>query len=826
MTRFNGCILADSVGLGKTYTALAIIKYYELRNQSVLVLCPKKLSENWKIYSRRFENSQNPFKEDGFNYAVLHHSDLSRTTGESNGINLQGFAWGNYDVVIVDESHNFRNASVSRIDNKGKKHISRYDRLLKEVVGEGAKTQVLLLSATPVNTSLIDLRNQISIITAGKPNAYAEILGIPSIDTMLNQAQKVFLAWEKESEDDGRDKEKLFSQLGGGFLRLLANLSIARSRRHIENFYADDEKIKKMGSFPDQEGMEQRYPTTDAKGEFSYEKLADKIEEFSLAIYTPSRYVKKNSVKARMLIDEKKALRFNQEDRENFLIGMVKVNYLKRLESSVDSLRLTLKRAVEKMDELLKKIERYQNKPSRELFVDVEPEGNEDEDEGFVTGGKSPYRYSDLDLDGWKAAIKKDKKSLSAALAQVSEIDATRDNKLLQLKQDIKERLDNPRDNKDDEQIRKIIVFTAFKDTAEYLYKNLRDEAKARGVHIAAVGGDYCKSSFGKEEFGEVLRNFSPRSHNRAIVGGEIDILIATDCLSEGQNLQDCDTVLNYDIHWNPVRLVQRFGRIDRIGSRNESIRAILYWPVDNLERYLRLNLRVKARMALLDAVATGDSDLLDTEKKNLIYRDKQLEGIRDASKIDSASLGDEELALGDFSFDAFIEQLLKYLKEHEKDLQKVPDGAYAVVAAEGEAKPAGAIFLLRLRESEEAKTAQAASPVYPYYLAYASAAGLRLHCGQPQEILRRFNDLAGGHKEPLKNLCDRFDATTENGKNMSEYDAMLTAATSDIAKKEKSAAVSQLFDPRGKIMESSKRGDTPNNFELIAWLAITPPTP
>ncbi|MCY4568623.1 MAG: helicase-related protein, partial [Candidatus Poribacteria bacterium] len=664
LLRHNGCILADSVGLGKTYTALAVIKFFELRNERVLVLCPKKLHDNWALYPAYNSQDTNPFLDDKFGFTVRWHTDLSRYSGD-----LENFNWRNFDMIVIDESHNFRNDTKPTRDADGTfvRH-SRYTRLLEEVIKEGTKTKVLMLSATPVNTSLIDLRNQIYLMTEKREDVFRESLGIGNIGSLLRQAQKEFKQWEEEGGENGKkDKAKLLETLGAEFFQLLGGVSIARSRRHIKTFYA--EEMVRIGEFPTPQKPENCHPPTDLTGELSYKALADQIAEFTLSIYQPSSYVISKAAKQR-LANEKQKFRFNQADRERFLIGMMQTNFLKRLESSAHSLSETLERTVGKIDEMLEKIDKYEQNPRiQDAAADLLPDDDEDDEEFLVNRARNPYHLRELDRTRWKKDLIKDKETLTAAWDNVKAIIPERDGKLTAIKAHIRKKAQNPTTDKDGKMNRKVLVFTTFKDTAVYLYENLSDLAEALKLKMAIVSGSDTQN-----KFNAILNNFAPKARTKKnSVADEIDLLIATDCISEGQNLQDCDTVLNYDIHWNPVRIIQRFGRIDRIGSRNSTVKMINYWPTEDMEVYLRLQSRVESRMALADTAASGDDDPLneftyEQAQMELNFRDEQLKQLRkDVLDLDDLSDG---VVMSDFTFDYFFAQLLKYLERNRAELE------------------------------------------------------------------------------------------------------------------------------------------------------------
>ena len=836
LLRHNGCILADSVGLGKTYTALAVIKFFELRNDRVLVLCPKKLRENWALYPVHHNQLNNPFEEDKFGYSLMSHTDLSRYGGDSGGVDLEGFKWSNFDLVVIDESHNFRSDTKPVRDDAGNvvRH-SRYTRLLEEVINAGAKTKVLMLSATPVNTSLIDLRNQIYLMTEKREDAFRESLGISNIRALLGQAQREFKAWE-DDEGSGRDKSKLLAKLGADFFRLLGGVSIARSRRHIENFYADE--IDRIGEFPEQLKPENHHPSTDLDGVLSYKYLADQIEKFSLSLYTPSSYVTSEEAKQR-LAREKEAFRFNQLDREKFLIGMMQTNFLKRLESSAHSLTKTLKRTIDKIDVLLEKIDRYEQnqqvlKVEANILLDDDslPDDDEDDDEFLVNRARHPYHLRELDCPRWKADLIKDKGVLTKAWKSVKAITPERDGKFKAIKAHIRNKAQNPMTDRDGKINRKLLVFTTFKDTAEYLYENLSDLAAELNLNMAMVSGDVTRTKLTPNNFNTILTNFAPRARGRTDNGGdEIDLLIATDCISEGQNLQDCDTVLNYDIHWNPVRIIQRFGRIDRIGSRNLSVRMINYWPTEDMEVYLRLQSRVEARMALADAAATGSEDPLnelayEQAHMELNFRDQQLKQLRE-EVLDFDDLSDG-VVLSDFTLDYFFTQLLRYLENNQKELEATPSGVYAVTHDESRPTEMGVIFFLRQRNASTDIQRKTASPIHPFYAVYIRNNGdIRYGCANTRQVLDLFESATAGKTQPLQDLCIQFDSETQNGEDMALYNKLLKVVIGHIGRAHTTAQIEGMRRGGSRSFKLPRKSETPkdtSDFELVTWLVIRPP--
>ena len=835
LQKHNGCIVADSVGLGKTWTALAVIRFFELRNEKVLVLCPKRLEQNWVRYTSRAAYRNNPFDEARFGYTVLAHTDLSRYEGRAGDIDLAQFNWGAFDLIVIDESHNFRNEGRDRTDEAGNiLRRSRYNRLLEEAVKGGVRTKVLMLSASPVNTSLHDLRNQIHLMTEKRQDAFAENLGIGNLQAMFNNAQREFLSWEnkRRSKAKAATKEGLLEQLGADFLSLLGTVTIARSRQHIRRYYPQVEK--RIGGFPERAKPENLHPLTDSEGKLSYDDLHERIGKIGLAIYMPSEYLKDKSE----LQEEKEKFRFNQRDREGFLIGMMRVNLLKRLESSAHAFWLTLGRILEKIEALEERIAAWR-KSKQNASADFLPNADE-EDEEFSVGKKRRYLLDELEVDRWQADIDKDRQVLAELHALAERVDAKRDVKLAELKRELKRKVETAPKNKDGLPNRKALVFTTFADTARYLYDHLKDWAKNElDVHIALVtGGDGNQTTLGVPRFEEILGRFSPRAQQwkeqaqQRAKEREIDILIATDCLSEGQNLQDCNLVVNYDIHWNPVRLMQRFGRIDRLGSRNRQVGMINFWPTADLNRYLNLKNRVEARMALVDATATGLDNPLDAEgdtvahtktaiQAELQFRDQQLLRLRG----ETLDLEDEGLSLSDFTLDDFIADLLNYIQQNRAALEAAPFGICAVVPEPRQAQleqtiQPGAIFCLKQKNSPAEQTP---NRLQPYFLTYIREDGtVRYSFRQAKQVLSLFQTLTAGKKEAVAALEDAFDQKTGHGQKMETYDSLLAAVLRNIAQVFSHGQQRALGQSRGAVL--TKRSQQPNdqsNFELVTWLVI-----
>lgn len=832
----NGCIIADSVGLGKTFEALAIIKYFELRNNNVLVLCPKKLRDNWTVYRADNNSELNPFLKDRFAYTVLSHTDLSRDSGKSGDtINLETLNWGNYDLVVIDESHNFRNNTPGKKDEEGNLiRKSRYQRLMEDIIQSGIKTKVLLLSATPVNNNLKDLRNQIYFLTEGQDDAFAESLGVVSLKKTLADAQRIFTDWSKQ---DNRQTRSLLERLSSAFFKLLDELTIARSRKHIEKYYPDS--LKKLGGFPERSKPISVYTEIDLKGQFmSYDELNVEISEYQLSLFNPSKYVLPEYVSK---YDVGRQIgQFTQSDREHYLIGMMKVNFLKRLESSVHAFGITMDRTIEKIDQLEKRIKRFQEfqaeNPDMDLEeVDIEALEDEELQEAMQVGKKLTFKMAHLDTERWLKDLQQDRDQLELPRLYAKDVTTDRDAKLAKLKELIAKKIEQPTTDKKGIPNRKVLVFTAFADTAAYLYNALEDWAKNEvGINIAMVSGgtDGNKTSFGKTEFSNILTNFSPKSKKRKKMkfmpqDEEIDLLIGTDCISEGQNLQDCDYLINYDIHWNPVRIIQRFGRIDRIGNINDSVQLVNFWPTPDLNRYIKLKNRVEARMALVDITATQGDNLLEPEEiqdvlaDDLKYRDQQLLKLRD-EVLDLEDFN-ESVALNEFTLDDFRIDLMNYIESNRKTLEDAPFGLYAVVPPDPKYQMITKGIVFCLRQKGDSTGNEKINPLQPYFLVYIRDDGeVRFTFAQPKQILEMYRLLCAGEKKPYEELCNLFDQQTNNGTNMAHYNDLLQKAVNSLTRTYRKRAVSNLLSGRsGTLVKPQKQVSSVADFELITWLVI-----
>jgi SNF2 family DNA or RNA helicase len=823
--KYNGCIIADSVGLGKTFTALAVIKYYELRNDRVLVIVPKKLRENWTVYT--MNDKRNIFSGDRFNYDVLNHTDLSRTSGYSGEINLATLNWSNYDLVVIDESHNFRN------NPPVKGRITRYERFMNDIIKAGVKTKVLMLSATPVNNKMNDIKNQIAFITEGRNDAFASV-GLDNLELILRKAQAVFNRWS-ELPDPERTTETFVNMMDLDYFKLLDTVTIARSRKHIEKYY----NLEEIGKFPTRLTPENRYPIIDTENEFPpIEEINRLIKKLTLCVYSPLGYVlpEKRAAYERkydMTVGTNNSV-FRQTDREQSLVGLMRVGILKRMESSINSFALTVENILYKIDKTLEAIE--QSRLDYDAEMDISDIDIDDpEYDNLMFGNNVKVLLQDMDLIKWQQDLLADKDKLETILLEAMNVTPDRDAKLVELKNIIKNKINSPinPDNK------KVIVFTAFADTAKYLYKHLSEEFATEGIYSAIVtgsGDNHSTLPIPKElrgtikmtDINTVLTLFSPISKECSKVYPEvneyIDILIATDCISEGQNLQDCDYLVNYDIHWNPVRIIQRFGRIDRIGSQNDYIKLVNFWPTKDLDEYINLQQRVKGRMVLLDVSATGEENVIENnpskEMKDLEYRKKQLKKLQN-EVVDLEDISGA-ISITDLTFNDFKIELMEYMKTKRKALDEAPNGMYAVTKIDESisdiVKP-GVIFTLRQVKGKDQSKEQ--NPLFPYYMVYITDDGeVQLSFLHAKKILDYYKKLCSGKGEVLKELVEEFNKETNDGRNMKHYSDLLEASIENLIGKKQDIGVASLFSKGGTTMQRSLF-DGIEDFELITFLVL-----
>lgn len=823
LEKYNGCILADSVGLGKTFTTLSVIKYYENRNKSVLVLCPKKLHDNWATYRSNYVN--NPLAGDRLRYDVLFHTDLGRTHGESNGLDLEKINWSNYDLVVIDESHNFRNGGkITTDENDENPRENRYLRLLNEVIRKGVKTKVLMLSATPVNNRFNDLKNQLQLAYEGEVEHFDKLLKTDnSIDDIFRQAQLVYNRWSKLPEIE-RTTERLLSELNFDFFEVLDSVTIARSRRHIEQYYDTTD----IGSFPERlPVISQRPHLTDLDGAITYNEIFEQINRLNLAIYTPSEFILGSRLdKYQLLNEDGTASGLSISGRERGLRRLMSINLLKRLESSVHSFRLSLERIKEVIGNTLEKIEQAQNGVLSVVEDYCFADGFDFDDAGddiFIGGGKTTIELADMDYLSWQRYLEEDLETLGLLTLMLQDITPEHDAKLLRLMDDLRYKWANPinKGNK------KVIIFTAFSDTAEYIYDALADLIKDKhGLNTVLITGSVdarstlkLKGSKGLS-FNQALTLFSPRSKDKAAlypnIHEEIDVLIATDCISEGQNLQDCDYLINYDIHWNPVRIIQRFGRIDRIGSKNSHIQLVNYWPDMTLDDYINLKARVENRMKMSVMTSTGDDNLLSNEEKgDLEYRRDQLKRLQEeVVDLEEMNMG---ISIMDLGLNEFRLDLIAYTKEHP-DMDLTPFGMSAVVAATDLVSP-GVIYILKNRNN--GVNIDHTNQLHPFYMVYLSNDGeVRCNHLSPKRLLDAMRLVCKGKTSPDMALCRQFNKETKDGYKMDFYSGLLQKAVESIITVKEESDIESLFSEGDTTaLESNVKGL--DDFELITFLVI-----
>lgn len=811
LEQFNGCILADSVGLGKTFTALAVIKYYEGRNKDVLVLCPKKLSENWMAY--RGNQKNNPLTEDRLRYDVAYHTDLSRDDGKiATGLSINSINWGNYDLVVIDESHNFRNGNGT--NSKGGEKENRYMRLMSRIIKPNKKTKVLMLSATPVNNRFYDLRNQLALAYCDNPDEFNNKLATRSdIDEIFRQAQRIYNAWCKLPEKE-RTTQNLLSRLDFDFFEVLDSVTIARSRRQIQTYY----DMKEIGVFPERNKLISLSPKlTDLADGINYHEIFELLQNLKLTIYTPLNFVLKSALPN--YLGDRDTEKF-RKGRELGIQRIMAINLLKRMESSVHSFMMTVEEICGYLKQTSLTIENFEKNKLGEITVEANPlalDGDDQNTDFFTVGKKTSFDLRDMDYISWKNDIDGDIKTFAKLVDLVKVVTPEYDFKLNELKRIIREKVSHPIN----EGNRKVLVFTAFSDTAEYLYANLSESLKNElGVNVALVTGDSngrTNIPNFKPDINHVLSAFSPRSKDRDVLypndKEDIDILIATDCISEGQNLQDCDYCVNYDIHWNPVRIVQRFGRIDRIGSKNKVIQLVNFWPDLDLDEYINLKERVETRMRISVMTATGDDDLINQDEKgDLEYRRKQLKKLQE----EVVDLEDMEsgVSIVDLGLNEFRMDLLAYIKQ-KTDMDHLPFGIYAVVKGE---KP-GVIFVLKNTKGGDAIKGK--NRLYPFYMVYVANDGeiIANHL-QPKDILDMMRLLAKGKTSPNKVLCDEFNEETRDGCDMGAISRCLEQAIDSIVAKKEESDVSSFLN--GDFVDfKSETIKGLDDFELICFFVV-----
>lgn len=819
LNKYNGCIIADSVGLGKTFTALGVIKYYELRNKNVLVLCPKKLGDNWKTYRENVSN--NILLNDRLRYDVLYHTDISRETGESNGIPLNRFNWGNYDLVVIDESHNFRN-NEARKDKE-----NRYQKLMRKVIQGNVQTKVLMLSATPVNNRFNDLKNQIALAYEGNTENIDNKLNTErGVNEIFKRAQTAFNAWSKLPVEN-RVTESLLEMLDFDFFELLDSVTIARSRKHIQKHY----NMNDVGKFPKRNKPIPYYcDLTDRKDVIGYNEIFNELSSLNMALYAPFNYIlpskRKLYEKRYDTVVKQGASSLKQIDREKSLQILMRVNLLKRLESSVDAFRLTLSKMLSKIQNVLDSIEKFEKLGVSSTVNQSDIDNINFDDDSFVEdehsiGDNIKINLKDMDLRSWKEELNDDRKVFNYLLFEMNKVCPGNDKKLCTLKEDINKKIEKPLNDNN----KKIIIFTAFADTANYLYENISKYAKENfGIESAKIVGSNQNKTTIKipNDLNTILTCFSPKSKEKEAtmpnVNGEIDILIATDCISEGQNLQDCDYLINYDIHWNPVRIIQRFGRIDRIGSKNDVIQLVNFWPNMTLDEYINLKDRVESRMIVMDMTATGEDNLLSNKSSDLEYRKAQLKKLQDEEVLDLEDIN-SGISITDLGLNEFRMDLLNYIKEN-KELDKVPYGLHAVVKSDEDKgiKP-GVIYVLK-NVNKDINILNK-NRLHPFYLVHISDDGeiLSNHI-EAKNTLETLRHLCRGEMEPLKEVFNLFNKETKDGRKMNKYSMLLEESIKSIIDVNEDSDIDSLFSFGGtSMLLNIVKGI--EDFELVTFLAI-----
>ena len=813
---FNGCILADSVGLGKTFTALAVIKYYELRNKSVLVLCPKKLSENWRTYNRNL--TTNILHEDRLRYDVLAHTDLLRTGGESMGMPINQVNWGNYDLVVIDESHNFRNDDATQDDGETG---TRYRALLNKVIRAGVHTKVLMLSATPVNNRFSDLRNQLALAYKGDSSQLASKLkSAQNVEETFRRAQRAFNEWQELPVEE-RTPDAIQARLDFDFFELLDAVTIARSRRHITTHYDTTE----IGRFPDRLPPQSfRCALTDRADVPDFNDIYDRLSDLTLAVYAPLTYVLPSRVAAyEERYDTRTATnRLRHRDREASIKSLMRVNLLKRLESSIASFRITLQKLVDQHRNTLDAIAAFERGGEGGVTItEIEDEDDLPSIGASLRRGDVRVAFADLDLVTYKRELEADAALLEALLADVERVTPAHDTKLQHALDYVGAKAQALLNDGN----RKVLIFTAFADTAEYLYRELGRAIHDRdGRHAACVtGSGNPRTTLGTGfAFNDVLTLFSPASKRADLLmpreKRRVDILIATDCISEGQNLQDCDVVVNYDIHWNPVRIIQRFGRVDRIGSPNERIQLVNYWPDISLDDYINLKDRVENRMVIANMTATGNDNPLNHRANDMAYRREQLRRLQD-EVIEPEDVR-QGVSITDLGLNDFRMDLVSYTRAHGS-LDDAPLGMHAVVPA-AEGRPPGVMFCLHNLKADNALAGH--NRLHPHYLVYVRTDGTaHVRHTDPKRMLDLLRSAAKGRTESDPDLFGPFNVETEDGRRMEAYSALLGDAVRSMVETKAGRDVDSLFadGPTTALV-----GDVAglDDFELIAFVVVRDP--
>ena len=707
LQKYDGAILADAVGLGKTWSALAVMKFFQMQGREVILLCPKKLENNWRRYK---EDQASKFEVDKLKFFMRFHTDMNNSRLESYNDRADKFFRDDKPkLIVIDESHNLRNHKANR-----------YKFLVEQILQKNQDIKVLLISATPINNSLNDARNQFKLMVQGNVHGYETKLGVRNIDYSFKQAQTIFHKWRKDDTPKIGDFIKKLS--GNDFFRLTDSLLVARTRKMVESQQTNL-------IFPVKNKPVNLFVTPHQLGNFeTFEELFDHFPPM-LSGYQPAFYLDDESgVKKDVLRDEKL--------RDRFLVKMIYILMVKRLESSWFSFYSTVEKIKDHHQNALDKIKSYQTNKAKAVLlendvIDLDNDQNDDDFteavEEYTLGKKRPINIADIDaagsLDKFKEDLKKDLDALDNLYVNLQKFDAKINkelNKPNQIKscddklealiaQIIKKRKLGANNHN-----QKVIIFTVYRDTAIYLFEQLQ----ARGfnkIAIASGTGSYSDDSDQKQSMEAILERFAPytklfrekewtfesekegleafaewqewikenhpKTHQK--LSKPIDILIATDALSEGQNLQDADMVINYDIHWNPVRIIQRMGRIDRLGSPNEEIFGINFWPSENINSYLNLQGRIEQRMAAMK-LAGSEVDHQFSDSFAKMAHDEDFDRKMNDRMIEQMSItwddievSDQGLGFDSLSLERYRQDLLAEFNRDKDKYRQMPKGVY-----------------------------------------------------------------------------------------------------------------------------------------------------
>ena len=692
---------------------------------------------------------------------------------------------------------------------------------MDKIIRAGVKTKVLMLSATPVNNRFVDLKNQLAIAYEGdSENMNKQLNTTKTIEEIFKQAQRAFNTWSK-LEPEARTTDALLRTLDFDFFELLDSVTIARSRKHIEKYYDTAE----IGNFPERKKPISRRPQlTVLNSAINYNEIYEQLMLLTLCIYTPSNYIFPSKMQKYIDLTHNKGDNLTQTGREEGIRRLMSINLLKRLESSVNSFQLTLKRIKALIESTIEAIDNFEKYGAADIDMYEASDSEFDMDDGnteyFTVGKKVKIKLADMDYKSWRTELKADADVLELLTLMVADITPEHDSKLQELLKLVSEKIENPINPGN----KKVLIFSAFSDTAEYLYDNVSAYIKDKyGLETAVITGSIDGKTTIKgfrATLNNVLTCFSPISKGRDVLmpgsNTEIDVLIATDCISEGQNLQDCDYLVNYDIHWNPVRIIQRFGRVDRIGSRNSQIQLVNFWPDMDLDEYINLKGRVETRMKISVMTSTGDDDLINPEEKgDLEYRKQQLKRLQEeVVDIEDMSSG---ISIMDLGLNEFRLDLLEYVKNHD-DLDKKPKGMHAVVPATDEL-PEGLVFILK--NINNSVNIDNQNRIHPFYMVYVGMDG-KVVCDylNPKKMLDDIRLLCRGKKEPIKDLCQRFNEETDDGRDMTEMSELLSEAINSIIDCKEESDIDSLFSAGGTSALMSAVSGL-DDFELICFLVV-----